>query len=149
VSDVIQSVCADVVRDIHAFRGDDGKSFLAWISRILDNKIRAKGRYFSARRRQAIVEALTDDDSPLATWQSRTPSQELCRQETFNQFVAALQNLPDDYRDALLLRGVEDKSAREIGLVLGRTEQATRMLLSRARAALSLEIDRLRRVEPG
>lgn len=145
VSDVIQSVCADVSRDIRQFQGSDERSFLSWITRILENKIRAKGRHFSAQRRDAIVEALEEDTSMTsATVRTRTPSEQLSSAEEFERLTDALESLPESYRDVLLMRGVEGMSARDIGAVLGRSEPATRMLLSRARAALTVEMKRLR-----
>ena len=56
----------------------------------------------------------------------------------------ALEDLGEDYRQVIILRLVEGRTHKEVGELLGRTEAATRMLLSRARAALALARDRLR-----
>ncbi|MEM7204702.1 MAG: sigma-70 family RNA polymerase sigma factor [Planctomycetota bacterium] len=139
VSDVVQSAAADIVRDIRTFRGDDEPAFLAWATRILENKVRGKGRYFTTLRRSAPEQSLDALDETPANEQ-RTPSSEVGRGEEMARVAAVIQRLPDDYRVALLLRAVDGKSAREIGEQLGRTEQATRMLLHRARAALAAEL---------
>lgn len=141
VSDIVQSAAIDIVRDIESFRGEDERSFLAWAARILENKVRGKGRYFGARRRDADVQALEELEAtpPAAV---RTPSSEVGGAEEMERVAAAMQRLPDDYRTALLLRGVDGMSAREIGEKLERSEQATRMLIHRARAALAAELAR-------
>ncbi len=139
VSDIVQSAAVDIVRDIGSFRGDDEDAFLAWAARIVQNKIRGKGRYFTAHQRQQREQSLeTMEVTPAGP--DRTPSSEARGAELQQRVAVALRELPDDYRRALLLRSVENLSAREIGDLLGRTEHATRMLLHRARAALAAQL---------
>lgn len=53
----------------------------------------------------------------------------------------ALRRLPDEYRQALLLRHEAGFSVTEIADIFGRTYKATESLLSRARARLLQELD--------
>jgi RNA polymerase sigma-70 factor (ECF subfamily) len=48
----------------------------------------------------------------------------------------AMQDLPEEYQDVLLLCDVEEWDAREAALILGRSLTATKSLLYRARRAL-------------
>ena len=110
-------------------------------ARILENMVRGKGRYFGARRRDAPEEPLDAMESTPPS-PDRTPSSEVGRAEELERVSQAIQQLPDDYRAALLLRAVDGRSAREIGEQLGRSEKAVRMLLHRARAALAAVLSR-------
>lgn len=144
-SDVLQSTYLDVVRSVDRFEGDDEEAFVAWVARIMENNIRDKGKYFQARKRRdgdAPTVPLDDNDTLRASLP--TPSAQAVRAEDLVLVSRAMEHLEDDYRDVILLRMVEGKSHKEIGDALGRSEAATRMLLSRARAALSLELEKLR-----
>ena len=57
----------------------------------------------------------------------------------------AMEKIPSDYRDVILLQTVEGLSRNEIAELLEKSEGSVRMLLSRARTALALEIERLAR----
>ena len=51
--------------------------------------------------------------------------------------------MPEDQRQIIQLRAFEGRDYDEIAAMLGRTPGALRMLLSRARALLTLKLDRL------
>ena len=53
--------------------------------------------------------------------------------------AVAVNRLPDVQREALALRYAAGLTAREIGAVIGKSEQATQKLLSRALATLREE----------
>ncbi len=52
----------------------------------------------------------------------------------------AIDGLPGDRRRALVLRFVEEMSAREIGEVMGRSEGAVRVLIHRALRSVADEL---------
>jgi RNA polymerase sigma factor (sigma-70 family) len=54
----------------------------------------------------------------------------------------AIEGLDPAHRDVILLRKFEELSFREIAARMGRSEDACRMLLARALAALTLEVHR-------
>jgi RNA polymerase sigma factor (sigma-70 family) len=56
----------------------------------------------------------------------------------------AIEGLDPAHRDVILLRKFEELSFREIAGRMGRSEDACRMLLARALAALTLEVHRQR-----
>lgn len=140
-SDVLQSTYLEVVRRVDAFEGDSQEDFLRWVGVILENNIRQKRRYFNARKRATPEEsgpAEIERPSPIAT-----PSAQAALRDDLNVAGRALDGLPEDYRRVIMLRVVEARSHEEIAREMGRSVPATRMLLSRARAALSLEIEKL------
>lgn len=144
-SDVLQSTYLDVVRSVDKFEGDDEDAFVAWVARIMENNIRDKGKYFQARkRREPEGPTLSLNEADKMKLPGPTPSAEAVRAEDLLLVSRALDGLAEDYRKVIILRMVEGQSHKEIGDALGRTEAATRMLLSRARASLAIELERLR-----
>src|SRR4051812_2253142 len=64
------------------------------------------------------------------------PPQALERGERFRTVVAAVRDLPERQRDALVLQALEGRSYDEIAVELGVTGGAVRQLLNRARTTL-------------
>ncbi len=60
--------------------------------------------------------------------------------EEFARLEAALDTLDPDYRDVIVLRKLEELSFKEIAERMGRSQDACRMLLARALAALTLKL---------
>ena len=109
----------------HAFRARDG-GLGAWLFRIARNAAVDAHRR-SGRRPEG---PLTDgDDVGLAVAADHSERE---RQE----IVDAVSSLPDVQRDAIWLRYAGGLSAREIGLVLGKSEGAIQKQIQRALAAL-------------
>lgn len=143
-SDVFQSTYLQVIRDIESFEGDQS-AFLRWVGRIVENNIRMKARFHHAARRDAgrEVEGETDD------WVVHGgPVSELSRIEDLLRVGRALDRIPADYRDVILLRTVDGLTHEELATKLERSSGAVRMLLSRARAALTLEMEKLTGEDP-
>jgi RNA polymerase sigma-70 factor (ECF subfamily) len=118
---------------IDGFR-DTGSTFRAWLFRIahnqLANTLRARGR-----QRAAPL------DSVLEPGELADPLHELTREEEARRVRAALARLADDRRQVLVLRFVDELSAREVGEVLDRSEGAIRVLQHRALRDLARELD--------
>jgi RNA polymerase sigma factor (sigma-70 family) len=65
-----------------------------------------------------------------------TPPQAVERRERFRSVVAAVRDLPDRQRDAIVLQALEGRSYDEIATEMGVTGGAVRQLLNRARTTL-------------
>ena len=63
---------------------------------------------------------------------SRTPSRILAEEEGLRRLLAKLNSLPDNYRQAILLMKVEGLSTQEAAGRLGKSHEATALLLHRA-----------------
>lgn len=100
-----------------------GGGFLAWLLRIARNAAIDAGRRASA--------APLDADFPDAR-HAISPEAAALAKETRATLVAAINRLPEVQREALALRYAARLTAREIGDVLGKTDQATQKLISRA-----------------
>ena len=63
---------------------------------------------------------------------SRTPSRLFAQQEALERLFARLEELPEDYRNAILLAKVEGLSTAEMAERLGKSREAVALLVYRA-----------------
>lgn len=104
-----------------------GGGVLAWLFRIARN-----AAIDAARRRSAspLLADMADRRTTIA------PEQVALENEERSTLLTAIDLLPQIQREAIHLRYAGRLTAREIGLVLGKSETATQKLLSRALASI-------------
>lgn len=104
-----------------------GGGVLAWLLRI------ARNAAIDAGRRVSVAPLLSDvaDDHGV-----NSPDEIVLATEARVALVAAVAALPEIQRDAIVLRYGARLSARDIGMVIGRSEAATQKILSRALATI-------------
>jgi RNA polymerase sigma-70 factor (ECF subfamily) len=105
----------------------------------------ARNLYHSYCRSRAISDAAADALVSLWPGGSPRPSpfEEAAARELEGRLERALARLPANHREALLLVGVEGMTPAEAAGVCGLTPEAFRQRLSRARAALDIELTRV------
>jgi RNA polymerase sigma-70 factor, ECF subfamily len=108
-----------------------GVPFRAWLYRMAHNQM---VDHFRARRHMSDVTELDLPEAPEA-------EERVLVQETNERLHAALERLSEDHRQVLVLRFLMEKSAREIGQIMGRKEVTVRGLQMRALHALRREIE--------
>jgi RNA polymerase sigma-70 factor (ECF subfamily) len=111
------------------YRGD-GAGFAPWLFRIARNQAR------DARRRTRPwlpIQFLGMGGHPH---EPSTPEGTMLRREAIGEVSRYLDELSELERDCLLLRYGAGLTAREIGLVIGRSDEATQKLMRRALAKL-------------
>jgi RNA polymerase sigma-70 factor (ECF subfamily) len=134
--DVTQDVLLQVVRKLDTFRGE--AALPTWLYRITVNAALAFRRKRAAQQAHlsdASPDEITEEDGghgPLHRW-SLTPEQEALDQETRQKIEAAIDRLPDAYRDIYVLADVEQIPNQEIADMLGLSESAVKNRLHRAR----------------
>lgn len=105
---------------------------LAWLRQVARNKL--ADHYRAAARRPTVtlehLQALLVADAAL------TPEQQALRQEERRRLSAALQQLAPHQRQVLHLRFAVGLRCAQIGLLLGKREEAVRQLLSRTLSSL-------------
>jgi RNA polymerase sigma-70 factor (ECF subfamily) len=150
-SDVLQSAYVEVVRRIPDFAGDSDEEFVTWMGSVIENAIRDRRRYFDAAKRGggSEVAEVRLEAAMIQDRGQRDPSAVLSTSEDLALLEEALANLEEPQRRVLSLVVKEGKTHREAAEILGKTEGATRVLLTRARATLLLEVDRLRNRDGG
>lgn len=141
VSDIVQSCLVDLIRSFRGFRDTGEGAFEAWSRRVLENGVRRKSRYYRAQKR-------ADEDEDAAPVEDRagpepTPSHHAVNAEDLARLERAMAQLPVDQREIIRLHVIEGRPHDDVARLTGRSPAATRMMLSRARARLSVEIDRL------
>lgn len=140
--DLVQSVCGDVLGDLQAFEYRGPESFRRWLFRCAENKLRNRARFWSQERRELARETGVDATEAISAELRilSTPSRDAMAREELERLEAALLKLPGDYSEVILLSRVVGLSHDEVAAELGRTPSATRTLLSRALAKLSIEL---------
>lgn len=143
-SDLVQTVCRQLLQDLGDYRGEGGEaSFKAWLFTMALRKLAERGRFHGAERRDPAreVPAATDAGaSPLLDCYASfcTPSRVAIAREEIARIEAGFDALSDEHREVITLACVVGLPHREIAHELGKTEEAVRKLLSRARARLAM-----------
>src|ERR671937_511519 len=108
-----------------AQRESDGRPLRPWLIRIAHN---LAANYYRDRSRRPQTQL---DDAAIIS--EPHPTAELVEQrEELEEVLSGVANLPDDRREALIMRFALDMDNREIARALGRTEGATKVLIHRA-----------------
>lgn len=144
-SDLVQSVCLQAIQNLGSLRGDDEAAFKQWLYAIALRKILDKRDYHGAQKRDVAREVALSFDSRIEDEDLLdcyaalgTPSQQAMSREAIDRIESAFDQLPDDYREVLTLSRIVGLSGAELARRLGKSEVATRKLLSRARARLAM-----------
>jgi RNA polymerase sigma-70 factor, ECF subfamily len=108
-----------------AQRESNGRPLRPWLIRIAHN---LAANYYRDRSRRPVTQL--DDASVLSAPQD---TEELVEErEEVKQVLAGVSRLPDDRREALIMRFALGMDNREIARALGRSEGATKVLIHRA-----------------
>jgi RNA polymerase sigma-70 factor (subfamily 1) len=135
VDDVLQEAWLRAFRDFGQFTYRSPGSFMSWLARIADHVIADLARSQGRQKRHAAEmlrfrsESNPGGPEPL---DSKTPSRLLAQEESLRRLVDKLNALPEDYRQAILLMKVEGLSTSEAAERLGKSKEATALLLHRA-----------------
>lgn len=138
--DVAQEAFLKAYRAIPKFRGDS--AFYTWMYRIAINT--AKNHLVAARRRP--LDHSTDISEPEQfDWHARmqdhdSPERKAMGEELRETVEAAIQDLPDDLRTAIILREIDGLSYDEIAQVMECPVGTVRSRIFRAREALDKRI---------
>ena len=116
---------------------------LHWLFQICERKIiDAHRRHFASQKRDAGREAALPAGSEAAGLANllaasmTTPSQAFSRDQRQLRMMAALETLPDQQREALRLRYLIGLPSKEIAQKFGKSDGATRVMISRALSRL-------------
>jgi RNA polymerase sigma-70 factor, ECF subfamily len=141
VSDVVQETNLNACRAFSKFLGSDEPELVAWLRQILTNHVlnQLKKQQRPGRRPEsldALVERASQEAHRALAALGSSPSAGAMRREQAVLTANALESLPPDYQQILVLHYLEKVPHKEIGHRMGRGEQASRMLLVRAAKAL-------------
>jgi RNA polymerase sigma-70 factor, ECF subfamily len=133
--DVVQQGYLDAFMHLDQFEGR--ASVISWLTRIVANRaIRLRA---SSRRLLLIVD---EDVEQIAGGDGSAPERAATREELLQALESAIDELPEGYRAAFVLRDVEDMSTHEAAEILGVTEEALKVRLHRARTLVKARLGR-------
>ena len=144
--DLTQETFVSAFRHYERFRGE-AKVF-TWLYQIARNLCINKVRQRD-RQRSLKIESLDqvrdgDDDEGLtrevADW-THSPQQVLEEKELHQRILAAIESLPPDYKEVVLLREFQQMSYNEIVAATGLSLENVKTRLSRARAMLRRKLE--------
>lgn len=134
-SDVVQDVLLRAHQRRDQFRGSTEAEKAAWLGQILSNLLVDKIRRLKHACRVKSLEGILEKSSGhLADWaaaEQSTPSQHVERHETAMRVAEALCGLPDDQREALILKKLHGWPLAQIGQHMKRSPAAVAGLLRR------------------
>ncbi len=140
-SDVLQEVTVAALNGLADVELGDRDPF-SWLCQQAERRIIDVHRHhFGAQKRAAHGEvglhapAAGRDEGQIADLVAASmtsPSSAFSRRQKEFHMLEALQSLPDDARDALRLRYLEGLPSKDIAARLGKSDGATRVLLSRS-----------------
>ena len=122
--DAVQQAFVNALAGLHT--GESEMNLRPWLYRIAHNSA-----LNVLRQAGADHEEISDQIDGV-----ETPPQALERRERFRSVVAAVRDLPERQRDAIVLQALEGRSYDEIATEMGVTGGAVRQLLNRARTTL-------------
>jgi len=129
--DLVQEAFMKAIRGFPSFQ--QGTNFRAWIYRILRNTFLT-----SQTGLRAHVSLDSDEDGPIEPSTDETPESRLMAQLEGEKIQAALQQLPVNFREIILLCDLEEMSYQEISLAIGIPIGTVMSRLSRARKAMRI-----------
>ena len=146
-SDIVQSVCREVLEHMDRFRHPGENSFKRWLFTTALRKISNRRDYWTAQKRDALRDVplgragasrSSGDEGLMITYSSFvTPSGHAMLREEMERVEVAFEELSEEHREVITLAHVVGLSRAEIAEQMERSEGAVRVLLHRALARLS------------
>jgi RNA polymerase sigma-70 factor, ECF subfamily len=146
--DLYQEVSAESLRSLGEVDLKDRDPF-NWLCQVAERRIiDAHRRFFGSQKRDAGREVSLNAGGGGSTGTSRpglinllvasmtSASAAFSRDQKQMRLLAALEKLPEEHREALRLRYLENLPSKEIAERLGKTDGAVRVMLTRSLAKL-------------
>lgn len=148
--DILQESLFAIHRDLASYSPQSGASFHSWCYRIADNRLLDAIRHAERKKRggdRKKVEGSPDqsevnfvDGIPGNT---TSPSVRVVRKEKAVALHEAMEDLPENQREALKMRFIENRSQNSIAGRLAVTQAAVEGLLKRGKNKLADMLDSL------
>jgi RNA polymerase sigma-70 factor (ECF subfamily) len=132
--DIVQETLLRVIRHVAVFLPRHEEAFQAYLRKTLFNLIKDAGR--RARVLQALTSLVEEQVDPRPS-----PLDEAIGQDLAARYRAALERLPPDDQQVIILRVERGMSYAEVAAVTGKpSADAARMAVARARSRLAEEL---------
>jgi RNA polymerase sigma-70 factor (ECF subfamily) len=144
-SDIVQETFLQAHRAFAQFEGGTESELVAWLRQILASRVVKQVRRFHGTGRRDVklereIEAALDQssmalDRGLVSPQS-SPSAKAVRSEQGVLLADALERLPEDYREVIVLRNLQGLTFPEVAVRMGRSVGSVEKLWMRGLAQL-------------
>jgi RNA polymerase sigma-70 factor, ECF subfamily len=133
--DILQAVLLKSYQRIAQVQ--DPAAVMGWMVRIAENEIRDQVDFRQRQRRDAALRVPLDDAAEVPAPVRQALSQAIITEEA-ERLERALEALPEEQRNLIVMRKLEECSFAEMGQALGKSPDACRMAFARAMTALTL-----------
>ncbi len=141
-SDLVQSACREALEGIDRIECENAPAFRQWLFQVALNKIRHRAEYWGADRRDRAHEERMGAADAEALWATYgggdSPSRHASAREGVERIEAAMDRLSEEHREIIVQARILGRPHRDIARETGRSEEAVRQLLARARARLGM-----------
>lgn len=121
--DLLQEVTVRALEAIHRFEWQGDGSFERWLQGVAENVILEACRKCGREPRLTVFEDMPVPDI--------SPSKHMRRSERFERLQEAIRELPEEYREVILLARIDGLKMREIAARMERTVSSVKNLLLR------------------
>src|SRR5438128_1632994 len=144
-ADLVQETFLQAHRDFGQFRGTTEEELIGWLRQILAHSLAmCMRRYYGTQRRNVRLErelaGELDQSSQVLDHgllaRSSSPSHQAARREQAVLLADALGQLPEDYREVIILRHMEGLTFPEVAQRMGRSVNSVKKLWPRAMVQL-------------
>lgn len=143
-SDLVQSVCREVLEHAARFKHGTGNAFKHWLFTTALRKIMNRHDFYRAQKRDALravsMDATGTDRDAVLVKRYRSfssPSRAAVVREEMERIEAAFEQLTEEQREVVSLAHIVGLSRQEIAEQIGKSEGAVRVILHRALVKLS------------
>lgn len=143
--DLVQETFLEAHRHFPRFQGDDEPQLVAWLRQIMAAKVANLVRHYfgtqgrDVRLEQDLVIELNNSSRLFArelVASLTSPSQQAAKREQAVLLADALEHIPEDYREVIILRHLESLPFPEVARRMGRSEDSVQKLWLRGLARL-------------
>jgi RNA polymerase sigma-70 factor (ECF subfamily) len=137
--DILQETFIAALNCFDRFEVKNEASFINWLSKIAERQIMAAADHFGAQKRDAAKEVplkFGDESGPIGVDPAASelpPLQKLSEQEQLLALESAIAELPEQYRELIILRDYTGASWEDVAEQTGRpSAAAARMMHAKA-----------------
>src|SRR5262245_5643931 len=138
-SDLVQETFLEAQRDFDQFQGNSAEELKAWLRQLLLHNLANFTRSYRGTAKRDVHREVAADPAGSSrtggaalTADILSPSGFALQYEQAQSLLRALEELPEDYRQVVLLRYQDQRPFEEIARLMNRSGNAVRILWSRA-----------------
>ena len=136
--DILQSVLLKSFDRLSQVENPD--TVMAWLARMAENEIRDRIDYLSRQRRDVARTVPIEEHAEQIPAPVRQALSQVIEKERAELLERGLESLTEPQRDLIVLRKLYELTFTEIGVRLGKSEDACRVAFARAMAALVVQM---------